>query len=284
MFFNNTSASPRKSFSVPINITLQGARRRQTREVSQSAAAPEQGRRHGGDGRGEEKAKAQTQVSSVGEDRAVLLGFTMMAFSVLMYFVVGITAVKPYLSGRWDVVTSCVLLQADVLEEWVDCLGVSTVPCLKVAVNLTSSGQRALLHHDEESVRITPECFYTPTCHMDKAELQEEVLTIKSKLENRQGSTFACLADPERHPQDTILTRSHTLSLTLMALLWPSLMLGGGILLLGLIKLNQCLAHLCSELGSQDADSRLSSRVTQGTQYRLLRWRAGHSHLEDLTK
>lgn len=31
MFFNNTSASPRKSFSVPININLQGARRRQTR-------------------------------------------------------------------------------------------------------------------------------------------------------------------------------------------------------------------------------------------------------------
>lgn len=116
---------------------------------------------------------------------------------------------------------------------------------------------------------------------MDKAELQEEVLEIKSKLVKRQGGIFMCLADPERHPEDTILTRSHTLSLALMALLWPSLMLGGGILLLGLIKLNQYLAHLCSELGSQDADHRLSSTVTQGTLYRLVRWRAGHSHLED---
>lgn len=35
--------------------------------------------------------------SSVGEERAILLGFTMMAFSVLMFFVVGITTVKPYI-------------------------------------------------------------------------------------------------------------------------------------------------------------------------------------------
>lgn len=35
--------------------------------------------------------------SSVGEERAILLGFTMMAFSVLMFFVVGITTVQPYI-------------------------------------------------------------------------------------------------------------------------------------------------------------------------------------------
>lgn len=38
-------------------------------------------------------------VPSVGEDRAILLGFSMMAFSVLMLFLVGVTTVKPYL-GR----------------------------------------------------------------------------------------------------------------------------------------------------------------------------------------
>ena len=42
--------------------------------------------------------KAQIPVSSAGEDRAILLGFTMMAFSVLMFFVVGITTVKPYVN------------------------------------------------------------------------------------------------------------------------------------------------------------------------------------------
>lgn len=52
----------------------------------------------GWDERGGQRARAQTLVPSVGEDRAILLGFTMMAFSMLMFFLVGVTAVRPYLS------------------------------------------------------------------------------------------------------------------------------------------------------------------------------------------
>lgn len=46
----------------------------------------------------------------------------------------------------------CVLLRTEILEEWVDCRGVSTAPCLRVTVNLTGSNQTALLHLDEELV------------------------------------------------------------------------------------------------------------------------------------
>ncbi|CAI9175414.1 unnamed protein product [Rangifer tarandus platyrhynchus] len=35
--------------------------------------------------------------SSAGEDRAMLLGFAMMGFSVLMFFVLGVTVLKPFL-------------------------------------------------------------------------------------------------------------------------------------------------------------------------------------------
>lgn len=35
--------------------------------------------------------------SSAGEDRAILLGFAMMGFSVLMFFLFGITILKPFL-------------------------------------------------------------------------------------------------------------------------------------------------------------------------------------------
>lgn len=44
------------------------------------------------------------------------------------------------------------LLRTEILEEWVDCRGVSTVPCLRATVNLTGSNQTALLHVDEELV------------------------------------------------------------------------------------------------------------------------------------
>lgn len=57
-----------------------------------------QRRRHRGGnaaGGGAEKAKAQVLVSSIGEERALFLGFVMMAFSIFMYFVVGIVMLKP---------------------------------------------------------------------------------------------------------------------------------------------------------------------------------------------
>lgn len=54
-------------------------------------------------------------------------------------------------SSNWEE-ASCVLLKTEILEEWVDCRGVSTVPCLRVQVNLTGSNQTAFLHFDEELV------------------------------------------------------------------------------------------------------------------------------------
>ncbi|XP_068455761.1 calcium-activated potassium channel subunit beta-3 [Clinocottus analis] len=208
-------------------------------------------------------------VSSVGEDRAILLGFAMMAFSVLMVFVVGITVVKPYVNSHWEEEASCVLLQADILEEWVDCRSVSTVPCLRVMVNLTDSNQRAFLHFDEESVLLAPECFYIPKCQMDRTELDEEALKVKNSLDTQLGSTLSCFADPARHPKDVILSRKYTFKNALFAMLWPGLMLGGGALLVGLVKLTQCVAHLSSEMCSGAAAGKL---YTQGGKlYRILR-------------
>ncbi|XP_068995567.1 calcium-activated potassium channel subunit beta-3 [Embiotoca jacksoni] len=210
-------------------------------------------------------------VSSVGEDRAILLGFTMMAFSVLMFFVVGITTVKPYVNSNWEEEAGCVLRQTDIPEEWVDCRGVSTMPCLRVTVNLTASNQGAFLHFDEEPVLFATECFYIPKCEMDRKALQDEVQRVKSSLDGQLGSASSCLADHARHPDHVILSMKYTLSKALFALLWPCLMLGGGALLVGLVKLTQCLAHLSSEVSSEAARGRLASRHTQGKLYRLLR-------------
>lgn len=60
-------------------------------------------------------------------------------------------------SSDWEKEVGCVLAQVDILEDWVDCRGVSTVPCLSVTVNLTRSNQSASLHFDEESVLLAPE-------------------------------------------------------------------------------------------------------------------------------
>lgn len=67
------------------------------REVFHTAATQQDWSRRA-DGRGGQAARTQRPVSSVGEDRAILLGFTMMAFSVLMFFVIGVTTVKPHVN------------------------------------------------------------------------------------------------------------------------------------------------------------------------------------------
>ncbi|KAE8291175.1 Calcium-activated potassium channel subunit beta-3 [Larimichthys crocea] len=224
MFLN--AASPRRSFSIPININLQGARRRQTREFLHTSTAQEQDWCRGLDGRAGQRARAQMLVSSVGEDRAILLGFTMMAFSVLMFFVVGITVVKPYVNSNWEE-ASCVLIKTEILEEWVDCRGVSTVPCLRVKVNLTGPNQTAFIHFDEELVLFGLECFYIPKCRMDRTELQKEVEKVKNNLDAHMDSTSPCFTDRMRHPGNAILHRKYTYKDSVLALLWPCLMLGG---------------------------------------------------------
>ncbi|KAM6918172.1 calcium-activated potassium channel subunit beta-3 [Xenentodon cancila] len=271
MFLN--AASPWRSFSTPININLHGARRQQTREHCHRAVAQDQEWSRRGDGREGQAMRTQRLVSSVGEDRAILLGFAMMAFSVLMFFVVGINTVKPYVNSSWKEVR-CVLLQTDILTEWVDCRGVSSVPCLRATVNLSDSNRGALLHFDEESVLLATECFYIPKCQMDRKDLQDEVQKVKTSLDSQLGNNSWCFSD-NSHRHHAILHRTYTSRGALLGLLWPCLMLAGGALLVGLVKLTQDVAHLSSELSSETAG--LASRCTQGKLYGLLGSSSSHS-------
>ncbi|XP_061587250.1 calcium-activated potassium channel subunit beta-3 [Cololabis saira] len=269
MFLNATS--PRRSFSIPININLQGSRGRPTREPFCTAAGQDHDRSRRGDGRGGPAMRTQRLVSSVGEDRAVLLGFTMMAFSVLMFFVVGINTVKPYVNSSWQEV-SCVLLQTHILEEWVDCRGVSTAPCLRATVNLNHSSWGVLLHFDEESVLLGTECFYIPKCQMDRKRLQEEVQKVRSSLESQLGANSTCLSDGGGR---AIVQQTYTLGGVLLGLLWPCLMLGGGALIVGLVKLTQDMAHLSPEPGGHAAGP--TATCAHGKLYRLLRRSSANS-------
>ncbi|XP_037131824.1 LOW QUALITY PROTEIN: calcium-activated potassium channel subunit beta-3-like [Syngnathus acus] len=240
------------------------------RELLHRVTSPENEGSGIAEGQEEQRLRTQKSVASIGEERAILLGFSMMAFSVLMFFVVGITTVKPHVNSKWEEEDSCVLLQTEILDEWVDCRGVSSMPCLVVTINLTHSNQKAFLHFDEESVLLTPKCLYVHKCKMDQSELEGEVLKVKSNLDSQLGSASSCLKDRARHPGDVILSRKYTLKRTLYAILWPSLMLAGGALLVVLVKMTQCLAHLSAQICSVMAGGRRTSRYTLGKFYKLI--------------
>ncbi|XP_056120073.1 calcium-activated potassium channel subunit beta-3 isoform X1 [Rhinichthys klamathensis goyatoka] len=274
--------SPRGSFSVPVNITLQGARRRNIRD-----AFHQQGQLHetGGNWRKErelrcnEKARAQIPESSVGEDRTILLGITMMVFSILMYFLVGIAMVKPCLHSDWKNSANCSLVQIDLLDEVMDCRVIVSFKCLRVLVIISSPEKTLRLYYDEEAVKSRSKgimeksngaCFYTPKCQRNKTEQEAEASNIKQAL-STQGENMTCFLSAI-YPDDAILRRKYSIQMAFYYLLWPSLMLFGGILLVGLVKLNQHLAFLCTEISREELPG---SKLAEGRIYRLLRCRPG---------
>uniref|UniRef100_A0AAR2JT81 Potassium calcium-activated channel subfamily M regulatory beta subunit 3 n=1 Tax=Pygocentrus nattereri TaxID=42514 RepID=A0AAR2JT81_PYGNA len=196
-----------------------------------------------------EKAKAQAPVSSVGEERALLLGFTMVAFSILMYFVVGIV-IQPDQILIDQKATDCSVIQAELLNDSDDWRCLSSNPCLQVFVNITASGRRALLHFDEVSVNLSPECFYAPKSQQNKSERIEEAQTIRKYLLNRSGEAISCHPSMGRHSEEAIVKRRYTLRLALQCLLWPSLMLFGGGLLVGLTWKHTILPKVFARLPS----------------------------------
>ncbi|XP_053774085.1 calcium-activated potassium channel subunit beta-3 isoform X3 [Desmodus rotundus] len=86
-------------FSIPVQITLQGGRQRQGRTALSTSGRKRNTYHNGGD-----PPDGQKQLpSSAGEDRAMLLGFTMMGFSVLMFFLFGITILKPFMLRHQEI-------------------------------------------------------------------------------------------------------------------------------------------------------------------------------------
>ncbi|XP_003509130.1 calcium-activated potassium channel subunit beta-3 [Cricetulus griseus] len=229
-------------FSIPVQITLQGGRRRQGR-----TALPASGKSNGDLPRVHPKLP-----SSAGEDRAMLLGVAMMASSVLMLFLLGITVLKPFMLSSNREESNCTTVHTHIADDWLDfaftcegsCQDHSRYPCLQVFVNLTHSGQKVLLHYDDEAVRANPKCFYTPKCYGDKDDLLNSARDIKKFFDHRNG-TFTCFYSPDG--QLGVVLRKSGYKVVFHCLFWPLLTLLGGALIVGLVRLTQHLSLRCEQ-------------------------------------
>ncbi|XP_032752682.1 calcium-activated potassium channel subunit beta-3 [Rattus rattus] len=229
-------------FSIPVQITLQGGRRRQGR-----TALPASGKSNG------DPLKVHPKLpSSAGEDRATLLGIVMIASSVLMFFLLGTTVLKPFMLRSPREESNCTTVHTHIADDWLDfaftcegsCRGQGTYPCLQVFVNLSHSGQKVLLHYDEEAIRTNPKCFYTPKCHGDRDDLLNSALDIKEFFDHNNG-TFPCFYSPDG-PLGVVLRKSGH-KVVFHCLFWPLLTLLGGALIVGLVRLTQHLSFQCEK-------------------------------------
>ncbi|XP_004603346.2 calcium-activated potassium channel subunit beta-3 isoform X1 [Sorex araneus] len=240
-------------YSIPVQITLQGSRRRQGR------TAPPTSARKGVLGPNGDTSEVHPKLpSSAGEDRAMQLGFVMMASSVLMFFLLGTTILKPFVLSTQREESNCTLLHTHITEDWMDCAftcgmdcrGQGRYPCLQVFVKLTHSEQEVLLHYNEEALQINSKCFYTPKCHRDRNDLLTSALDIKEFFDHKNGTPFPCFHSPGSHAEDVVLMNKYDPMIIFHCVFWPSLTLLGGALIVGMVRLTQHLSLLCEKYSS----------------------------------
>ncbi|OBS80484.1 hypothetical protein A6R68_21314, partial [Neotoma lepida] len=155
--------------------------------------------------------------------------------------------------------SNCTTIHTHIADDWLDfaftcqgsCQDQGGYPCLQVFVNLTHSGQKVLLHYDDEAVRTNPKCFYTPKCHRDRDDLLNSARDIKEFFDHRNG-TFTCFYSPDG--QLGVVLRKSGHKVVFHCLFWPLLTLLGGALIVGLVRLTQHLSLQCEQYSTSPSD------------------------------
>ncbi|KAF7242654.1 Calcium-activated potassium channel subunit beta-2 [Varanus komodoensis] len=199
-----------------------------------------------------DKRKTVTALKA-GEDRAILLGLTMMVCAIMMYFLLGITLLRSYMQSVWTEETQCTLLNASITETFncsfncgPDCGKISQYPCLQVYVNVSSSGQKFLLYHTEETIKINSECSYIPKCSKN---FEEALSLVNVVMENfKKYQHFSCFYDPEGVQKNVLLTKLYSSNVLFHSLFWPTSMMLGGLAIVAMVKLTQYLSLLCERI------------------------------------
>ncbi|KAG9273733.1 calcium-activated potassium channel subunit beta-2-like [Astyanax mexicanus] len=199
-----------------------------------------------------DKKRTETALKA-GEDRAILLGLSMVLCSIMMYFVLCITMVRSYTDSVWTEESICTILNSSLTMEincsyscGPDCWRSSKYPCLQVYVSINATGRVGLLSHNEETQDISSECFYVPKCQKDHVAVQAMMVNISEKLKAQQQ--VRCFYDPAEQQSSILLSRLYGTSAIFHSLFWPSCMLAGGSLIIFMVKLTQYLSILCEHI------------------------------------
>ncbi|XP_043108840.1 calcium-activated potassium channel subunit beta-2-like isoform X3 [Puntigrus tetrazona] len=199
-----------------------------------------------------EKRRTVTALKA-GEDRAILLGLSMILFSAMMYFVLGITMVRSYSDSIWTEESNCTVLNSSIVAEincsyscGSECRKNSRFPCLQVFVGLNFTSKVLRLSYNEEAHEANPECFYIPKCRKDHTLMHSIVMNISERLKTHQQ--VLCYYDPSEQQDSVLLTRLYGRGAIISSLLWPTCTLVGGTLIIAMVKLTQYLSFLCEQI------------------------------------
>uniref|UniRef100_A0A8C6WYZ5 Uncharacterized protein n=1 Tax=Neogobius melanostomus TaxID=47308 RepID=A0A8C6WYZ5_9GOBI len=205
--------------------------------------------------RDHEQLEKKKTVSALraGEDRAILLGLSMVLFSLMTYSVMGVTILKPYSDRLGTEEANCTVINSTILWDMnysyscgAECWKSSRYTCLQVYVSLHENTSKRVVRllHNEDTHEDNPECFYIPKCHKDYVATREIVQDISERLRSLQS--VPCFVDPME--RTTVFTEIYSREAVFHSLFWPTCSLVGGVVLIGMVKLTQYLSIVCEGL------------------------------------
>lgn len=183
-----------------------------------------------------------------GETRALCLGVAMVVSAAIMYYVLGTTLLPLHLRSVWTQKSTCHLIETHIRDqEELDGKTVPRYPCLWV--NVSAAGRWAVLYDTEDTWDQNQQCSYIPVTRDNYQAARAEVEEAQTRFHTHQ--VFYCFSAPassDGGPGTGVLFRRRYGPRALLeALLWPSFLLTGGLLVIAMVKLNQSLSALAAQ-------------------------------------
>ncbi|XP_004392074.1 PREDICTED: calcium-activated potassium channel subunit beta-1 [Odobenus rosmarus divergens] len=179
-----------------------------------------------------------------GETRALCLGVAMVVCAVIAYYILGTTMLPLYQKSVWTQKSMCHLIETNIREQQeLEGKKVPQYPCLWV--NVSAVGRWAVLYHTEDTRDQNQQCSYIPGSLENYQEARADVEKVRATLHKKQ--IFYCFSTSRENETSVLYQRLYGPRTLLFFLVWPTFLLTGGLLIIAMVKINQCLSILAAQ-------------------------------------
>ncbi|XP_027462766.1 calcium-activated potassium channel subunit beta-1 isoform X3 [Zalophus californianus] len=179
-----------------------------------------------------------------GETRALCLGVAMVVCAVIAYYILGTTMLPLYQKSVWTQKSMCHLIETNIREQQeLEGKKVPQYPCLWV--NVSAVGRWAVLYHTEDTRDQNQQCSYIPGSLENYQEARADVEKVRATFHKKQ--IFYCFSTSRENETSVLYQRLYGPRTLLFSLVWPTFLLTGGLLIIAMVKINQCLSILAAQ-------------------------------------
>ncbi|XP_027462764.1 calcium-activated potassium channel subunit beta-1 isoform X1 [Zalophus californianus] len=144
----------------------------------------------------------------------------------------------------WTQKSMCHLIETNIREQQeLEGKKVPQYPCLWV--NVSAVGRWAVLYHTEDTRDQNQQCSYIPGSLENYQEARADVEKVRATFHKKQ--IFYCFSTSRENETSVLYQRLYGPRTLLFSLVWPTFLLTGGLLIIAMVKINQCLSILAAQ-------------------------------------